>query len=210
MASAPAAEANGFEPLVLRAPRGPVEARLYRADPPQGAVIWVGGVGGGFDTPAKGLYPELAQRLATERIASLRVRFRKPTLLEEAVHDVLAGAEYLTALGADHLVLVGHSLGGAVVLRAAALAERVRAVVALAPQAYGSEPAALLGKRVAVLLVHGLADKILSPQCARTIDRMLTGPKRLVLVPDAGHVLDEAADLVRREVADWILAAVRA
>jgi pimeloyl-ACP methyl ester carboxylesterase len=198
--------AGRFAHVALRTTRGIVEARLYGPPGSHAGIIWVGGVGGDFDTPARGLYPDLAARLGAAGITSLWVRFRDLRRVEEAVHDVVVGTQYLTALGIERLILVGHSFGGAVVIRAAAIAETVVAVVALSPQAYGAEPAALLGQRVAVLLVHGLEDEVLDPGCARMIERNLSGRKRLVLLPGAGHILDEAAMEVRREVEDWILA----
>jgi thioesterase domain-containing protein len=93
------------------------------------AAIWVGGVGGDWDTPAQGLYPRLCQELTSEGIASLRVHYRYPTELVEAVLDVLAGITFLQDEGIESIALIGHSFGGAVVIQAAAQAEDVHTVV---------------------------------------------------------------------------------
>ena len=75
-----------------------VECRYYKAEvtDSKAAVIYVGGVGGGWDSPAKELYPRLSQKLAKDDgINSLRIRFRYSTDLEESILDVLAGIEFL-------------------------------------------------------------------------------------------------------------------
>lgn len=45
-----------------------VECRYYKAEftNSKAAVIYVGGVGGGWDNPSKKLYPRLSQKLAKE------------------------------------------------------------------------------------------------------------------------------------------------
>ena len=63
-----------------------VECRYYKAEvtDSKAAVIYVGGVGGGWDSPAKELYPRLSQKLAKyDGINSLRIRFRYSTDLED-------------------------------------------------------------------------------------------------------------------------------
>lgn len=208
---AQAVDERGFQPLTFDTPRGAVAARWYPGpDTPRPDVtagfVCVGGVGGGFDTPARNLYPTLCESLAPRGIAGLRVRFRHATDLAEATHDVLTGVEFLQNHGIGRVGLVGHSFGGAVVLRAAAEAAAVRAVVGLAAQSYGAEPARTLGDRCAVLLIHGTADTILPDRCSEQIARMLTGPSRLVLAQGAGHGLDEVAADVRALAADWLIA----
>jgi len=70
-----------------------VECIYYKAEVTDGkaAVIYVGGVGGGWDSPAKELYSKLSHKLAKDDgINSLRIRFRDSTDLEESILDVLA------------------------------------------------------------------------------------------------------------------------
>lgn len=194
---------DGYRPVTLSTSRGEVECRHYVGGS-SAAVLWAGGAGGGWDTPAKGLYPELASELAEDGLSSLRVRFRYPGVLAESVLDVIAGITYLADCGDDALGLVGHSFGGAVAIQAAAAVGMVRAVVTLATQSYGADPAAELGPRCALLLLHGQEDRVLSPDSSRTVYRIAQEPKQLVLFPGAGHGLDEAADVVRHLVRDWI------
>ena len=194
-----------YRSLTLSTSRGHVECRHYEAPGARRAAVWVGGVGGGFDTPASGLYPQLCGELVDAAIASLRVRFRHPTLLDEAVFDVLAGVAYLEETGVDDVALVGHSFGGAVVIRAGARSDAARTVVTLATQGYGAGPVSALSPRCSILLVHGTNDRVLPPHSSEYVHGLAHEPKRLVLYPGAGHGLDEAADEVRELVRSWIL-----
>ena len=200
---------DGYEPVRLVTSRGDVHGRYYRADGATRGAVWVGGAGGGWDTPAQGLYPRLCQEFAADGIASLRVRFRNSHSLEEATLDVLMGAAYLQSQGVDALALTGHSLGGAVVIQAAAATPAVRTVVALATQSYGAEPAGRLGPRCSLLLIHGLADKILPARCSEHVHQLAHEPKRLVLHPGGRHVLDEVEPQVYDAVREWIPAQLR-
>ncbi|MBV9468028.1 MAG: hypothetical protein JOZ57_02140, partial [Abitibacteriaceae bacterium] len=85
------AETEGYCPLRIVTNRGEVQGRHYRVEDAKCGVIFVGGAGGGWDSPACGLYPRLCKELAGKGVASLRVRFRDPHQLGEATLDVLAG-----------------------------------------------------------------------------------------------------------------------
>ncbi len=115
-------------PVRLSTARGEIEARYYESDRPGRAAIFVGGIGGDFDTPAKGLYPRLCLELMPKGISALRVAFRHPTVLDESIYDVLAGLEFLKGKGITTAGLVGHSFGGAVVIKAAVLSDLVYTV----------------------------------------------------------------------------------
>lgn len=203
-----------YHPLEMTTERGIVEARWYPVRPAGRttghmagrAALFVGGVGGGFDTPARKLYPVLARELAgDDAVAGLRVRFHRPGQLGDAVADVLDGIAFLAGQGIERIALVGHSFGGAVVIQAAATAEPVRAVVTLATQGFGAHPVAELAGRCAVLLIHGTDDAILAPSNSEYVHRLAGDPKRLVLLDGADHVLDDAAERVHTEVRDWIV-----
>lgn len=191
-----------YRTLFLKTNHGTVETRYYPAPKARAGVLWLGGAGGGFDTPAHGLYPTLCRALQEAQIASLRVQYRTPRNLEGATQDTLAGASLLHQEGIKRLAVVGHSLGGAVAIRAAARNPAIRAVVGLAPQSYGTDEANLLRDR-AVLLLHGTADRILPYQCALAIQAKAPHAE-VVLLPGAGHVLDEAADDLRARLPAWL------
>ncbi len=196
---------EGFETVVLDTTRGPVEMRYYPVDHAHRAAIFVGGVGGGFDTPVRGwLYPRLSQRLRGEGVAALRVRYRKPGELLECVLDVLAGAQFLQSEGAERIAVCGHSFGGAVVIQAAAASDLIRTCIALSTQTMGVDPAPDLAPRCSLLLGHGTADEVLPHRCSEYVHRIAGEPKRLVLKEGARHGLDEWADELPDLLDQWI------
>lgn len=200
---------EGYHPVRILTSRDYVHCRYYPVAGAQKGAIWVGGIGGGWDTPAKGLYPQLCQELLSEGIASLRVRYRYPTELEEATLDVLAGLIYLQNEGIQSIALIGHSFGGAVIIQAAAQSEAVRTVVTLATQSYGADPAPDLATRCSLLLLHGTADEVLTPLCSQHVYDLALEPKRLILYPNAGHGLDEVAQEAYQVVRDWLVEQLR-
>lgn len=200
---------NRFQAIRLATDRGDVQVRWYPAEDTQGGAIFVGGVGGGWDTPAQDMYPKLCEELSTRRIVCLRVRFRNATELNEATYDALAGVNFLAEEGVRDVALVGHSFGGAVVVRAAVAAENVKTVVTLATQSFGAEDVARLSPRCSILLLHGREDRVLPPEASVHLHAMAQEPKRLILYDKAGHRLDEVADEVRQEVGAWISAALK-
>lgn len=193
-----------FQPVTLVTSFGNVACRFYAAQTSRRGAIWVGGVGGGFDTPAHGLYPRLCEELMDEGLSSLRVRFRHPTDLAESVLDVRTGLEFLINKGIGPIALIGHSFGGAVVIQAALRTLEVRTVITLATQSFGAEPVPLLGPRCSMLLIHGMEDTVLPYRSSLYVHGMAKDPKKLVLYPAAGHMLDEVADEVDDEVRRWI------
>lgn len=199
------AREGAYAPVRIVTDRSRVLGRLYQAPSAARGAIWVGGVGGGWDSPALDLYPRLSAALVEEAVTSLRIQFREPGDLAESVLDVLAGLHVLETQGIREVALIGHSFGGAVVIQAAAAAPEVYAVVGIASQAYGADPAAELGPRCSLLLLHGTGDPVLPPVCSQEIHRIAREPKRLVLYPGAGHCLDEVADQVEAEVRAWLM-----
>jgi pimeloyl-ACP methyl ester carboxylesterase len=199
----------GYVSVRMTNRHGDIDGRYYAVAGAREAVIWVGGAGGAWDTPAQGLYPRLCDELRGERIASLRVRFRRPKELNESVVDVLAGVALLQREGIETMALVGHSFGGAVVIRAATHAPAVRTVVTLATQSYGTDPVDQLGPRCSILLIHGAADRVLPAACSEDVLRRAKEPKRMQLLAGANHGLGEAADEVDRVVREWLLEQIR-
>lgn len=185
--------------------RGNIKFRYYQVSGAKRGAIWVGGVGGDWDTPAKGLYPRICQELKGEEIASLRVRFRHPTVLEEALLDVLTGISFLESDGIETVALTGHSFGGAVVIQAAAISSVVRTVVTLATQSYGAAPASELAPGCSIQLIHGKKDHVLPPFCSEYIYSIAQDPKNLILYEGADHGLDAVAEDVYQAVYSWIV-----
>lgn len=192
-----------YQALQLVTTRGEIAVRYYPSPNPRFAALMVGGAGGGWDTPARDLYPRLAELLEPQHIGSLRVRFRDPHDLRESVHDVLAGLVYLEDQGVERVALVGHSFGGAVVIQAGVLSPTVASVVTLATQSYGTDNVDRLPPR-SLLLLHGGRDTVLPASASEAVFAHAREPKRLVIYPGAGHMLDEVADPVTDEVCGQI------
>lgn len=198
-------ERDGYRPVMVRTTRGPLALRHYASLRPFAGVVWLGGVGGGWDTPARDMYPRLCRELLAEGVSSCRVRYRDPHSTTEALLDALVAVELLHQSGCARIATVGHSMGGAVAIQTALNARAVTTVVTLSTQSYGAAEAEDLSLAQSVLLVHGVEDEILPASCSRNIHTRVPGRKRLVLVPGARHGLDEAADAVATLVRDWLL-----
>lgn len=196
---------DGYLPVTLVTGRGEVACRYYPVEGTHLGAVWVGGVGGDWDSPARELYPRLSEELKGNNVASLRVRYRYPTILEEAVHDVRAGIGFLESQGISRIALTGHSLGGAVVIQAAVAANSVKTVVTLATQSYGADAVADLCPDCSILLIHGTEDRVLSSFSTRHVYDMAHEPKRSVILPGNGHGLNESSDEVEQMVREWIV-----
>lgn len=193
-----------FEVVTIDTSRGKVECRYYAAKDSNKAVIMVGGIGGDFDTPANGLYPRLCTDLLDSGISSLRVRFRYPTDLAEAVMDVLAGIEFLKGEDIAVYGLIGHSFGGAVVVQAAYNENAVKTVITLSTQSFGISPISNLEDDVSVLFIHGDKDETLPSGSSVYAYSLAHEPKKLTIYEGAGHDLEEVSDEVYNEVKSWI------
>lgn len=198
-------ENGGYIPVTLTTSRGTVECRYYGAEGSKAGAIWVGGAGGGWDTPGQaGLYPRLCEKLLSDGISSLRVKYRYPNQLEECVMDVLAGLTILESQGIEKAAVGGHSFGGAVVIQAGAASEMVKTVVALSTQTNGVGPASTLGPRCSLLLIHGKNDRVLPHRCSEYVYSIAQEPKKLLLYDKTDHGLDEAADEIFGVVREWV------
>ncbi len=197
------------EPLEIPSPRGPVRA-LYHAPAQNGAaVVCVGGFDGGFDGPADRLFPALAEDLAPRAIGVLRVDFRDssptgPGVVSAGASDVNAAVAELRRRGVKWIALAGHSFGGAVMITVAAADPAIAAVVTLSTQTAGAQGAPLIAPRP-LLLIHGLDDIRLPPDCSRYVYAIAGEPKKLVLLEGARHSLRQSAPEVRRLVREWLI-----
>lgn len=181
---------------------------LWHGDPGEDGRVLVtcAGAFGGFLGPAGGLYFDLARTLAQAGVTTVRVDYRQPNHLPGCVLDMAVAVDLAERCGGTRYIVLGHSFGGAVAVGAgAALPDHVAAVVTLATQSAGCEPAADLGGRP-FLLVHGDADAVI-PASASARVRQVAGHGEVVVLPGAGHLLAEAADELRDRLLPWILAA---
>lgn len=86
---------DDYKTVRLYTDRGEAEYRYYKSPSTRRAVVYVGGPGGEFYTPARDLYPRLCSELQMLGISGLRVQLRPSLEFNEAVFDVLAGLNLL-------------------------------------------------------------------------------------------------------------------
>ena len=199
----PGEEAGELE-VELETNRGPLTVFLQPCEGQTGCAVFLGGAGGGTRGPADGVFVTLARELVAAGVTSVRVQYREAGEFEECVLDALAACSFLKGIGGARIVLVGHSFGGAVAVRAGELAPIATGVAALSSQRFGTESVAQLGKPL--LLVHGDRDEVLDHAASQDIFDRAQEPKRFVVLEGAGHGLTEAADDVRGLLRDFIAA----
>jgi hypothetical protein len=199
-------EPDGNLRVLIGTSRGEIRGVLHPCATSPAAAIYVGGAMGGFEGPARDLYGRLADRLRP-MMSGLRLHYRKPGELEECVLDVLAGVSFLRGMGATGgVALVGHSFGGAVVIKAGELSPQVAGVAALSPQLHGTRTVEALGKPL--LLVHGMRDGVLDHAASEDIHARALEPKRIVLYAEADHSLNQCAEDLEELLAAWLPATV--
>ncbi len=198
-----APEGEGEYRLILRTSRGDIPGQFTVCEGETGAAVMVGGASGGLDGPAGGVYARLAGALRDRRVSTLRLHYRHPGELEECVLDVLGALSFLKGIGAERAVVVGHSFGGAVAIRAGVLSPMVVGVVAMSSQLHGARDVAQLSPRP-LLLVHGMDDQVLEATASETIYQWAQEPKRIVLYAGAGHALHQCRDELEALLTAWI------
>lgn len=192
-----------YRPVRLYVENGSIVGRYFEARGAKAAVLWLGGVGGGFDSPAHDLYDRLAVELLRKQVNSLRIRYRQSNDLATAVEDALVALEFLEQRGIKEAVSVGWAFGGAVSIQAGAASLLITGVVALASQSAGTSGANRISPRP-LLLIHGADDAVLPPECSRLIFDRALEPKELVILPGVGHCLEEAEVELRDRLVRFI------
>jgi fermentation-respiration switch protein FrsA (DUF1100 family) len=195
--------ADGSYRVVLRTSRGEIAGILHPCEGGTGAAVFVGGARGGVDGPADGIYARLAPELVARGITSLRIDYRDPDSFFECVLDALGGLSFLKGIGAERIVVVGHSMGGAVAIKAGELATHAAGVVAMSSQLYGTNSVGRLAPRP-LLLVHGLDDQVLEATASQIIYDRASEPKELVLYEGAGHGLQQCGEALFALLSGWI------
>lgn len=167
------------------------------------AVVMVGGAMGGTLGPGEALYHVLGEALAAKGIPSLRLSYRKPNDMDSCCVDTAAAVQLMVGSGADTVVLMGHSFGGAVAIRVGVgLSEMVSGVVTFATQSAGCEIAGgLQGKPL--LMFHGDRDSIL-PLEASEVVRAIAGTGDLHVMPGDDHLLAKSHDIMFATVMSWL------
>ena len=178
------------------------------------AAILLSGAGGGVVGPSS-IYLSIATKLAslTPGIPVLRLDYRQPARTAPCVHDVQAAMNHLEREHAvSRFVLVGWSFGGAPVFTVAGGDARVVGCATVASQTAGTEGVARVAPRP-VLLLHGTADRTLSPECSRRLYGAYgTGGERVIrLFEGDDHALTRNSGVVEELLCRFVvrLAGVR-
>lgn len=204
LASQEVAVTDRLRHLELYTMRGLLTVLWHGTGDEDAAVVALGGAMGGLLGPAEGLYHQLGEELLDRHgIATLRVSYRKPNDLDACVHDAAAAVQLAVGNGADKVVTLGHSFGGAVAIRTGVLlAEMVAGVCTFATQSAGCEIAGGLSGRP-FLLFHGDRDEIL-PVDASFIVREIAGWGEVVVLPGDGHLLAKSGAAMAERLRTWI------
>jgi pimeloyl-ACP methyl ester carboxylesterase len=104
--------------------------------------------------------------------------------------------------GAERVVVMGHSFGGAVAVRVGVVMDEVAGVVTFATQSAGCEVAAGLRGRP-LLLFHGDRDELLPVQSSEVV-RAMAGRGEVVVLPGDGHLLSASGDLLLERLDAWL------
>ncbi|MGD9705075.1 MAG: alpha/beta hydrolase [Acidimicrobiia bacterium] len=186
---------RGLLMLLWHQPIDPMPARPV-------AVVACGGAMGGLLGPADGLYHRLGTALAALGVPMVRVSYRRPNDLDSCCIDLAAAVQLVVGAGADRVVTMGHSFGGAVAVRVAVgLDELVAGVVTFATQSAGCEVAGGLRGRP-LLLFHGDRDEILPMQASEVV-RAIAGHGDLVVLPGDGHLMANSGDVLWERLGEW-------
>ncbi len=151
----------------------------------------------------------IARTLTAHGLAVLRIDFAETedaTAATPPDEDLLAAAEWLAAHHGPAELLIGHSLGGAAVLRTAPRIPTSRALVTIGTRADGLDPDALGRLRRALMVMHSPVDNTVGIDNARQIYVAARHPKSFVTLDDADHLLTEPRDAAHagRMIAAWV------
>lgn len=182
---------------------GYIRCELYKGATDKG-VIYMHGVGGGTHGPSN-IYHPLAEDLLKSGISSLLINCRYDSELDECISDVLACIDWMDKeQKIDKIGLIGWSFGGSVVISAAAADKRVKTVVTVASQSYGTMDVDEIAPR-SILIIHGTGDKTLTYQCSVDIAKRAKEPKKLVLFEGADHGISQDKKELYSLVRTWFL-----
>lgn len=167
------------------------------------AVVACGGAMGGVLGPGHGLYHRLGERWAARGVEFVRVGYREPNNLDLCAHDLACGVEIARDAGAERIVVMGHSFGGAVAVRTAVIMPvSVAGVVTFATQSAGCEVAGALAGRP-LLLFHGDRDELLPPEASQVV-AAIAGHGEVVMLPGDGHLLAKSDDVILERLDEWL------
>ena len=157
-----------------------------------------------FDcAPESGATGRIAGALTAKGFGVLRVdvpglwgtdHMEDPATFQEEVEDLVAAARWLESEHAAPAILVGHSLAGAAMLRAAHDVPGAKAVATIGAPDLGEHLGDVGHLRRALLVMHAPMDDTVAVDQARRIYQAARHPKSFLSLDDADHLLSRAAD----------------
>lgn len=206
LARSSAALASGLEHIEIYTPQGLLSVFVHAAQDgraPKAAIVTCGGAMGGVLGPGHALFHQLGTMWPDRGVSVYRVGYRIPNDLDRCAHDVACAVELAVEAGAERVVVMGHSFGGAVAVRVAVvMTSDVHGVVTFATQSAGCEVAGALAGRP-LLLFHGDVDELLPMQSSEMV-RMIAGSGELVVLPGDGHLLGRSDDIMLEKLDEWL------
>lgn len=167
------------------------------------AVVMGGGAMGGVLGPGDSLFHVLGEQLCARGIPSLRVSWRKPNDMDACCVDMAAAVQLAVGGGAERVVTMGHSFGGAIAIRTAVgLPDMVAGVATFATQSAGCEVAGGLQGRP-LLMFHGDSDSILPVEASEVV-RAIAGTGDLRIMPGDDHLLARSHDAMLEGTLEWL------
>jgi pimeloyl-ACP methyl ester carboxylesterase len=198
--------APGIEHVEIYTPHGLLTVFVHSGSdraPRKAAIVACGGAMGGVLGPGHGLFHQLGTMWSQRGVSVYRVGYRVPNDLDRCAHDVACAVEMAVDAGADRVVVMGHSFGGAVAVRVAVvMTTEVHGVVTFATQSAGCEVAGALAGRP-LLLFHGDRDELLPMQASEMV-KMIAGSGELVVLPGDGHLLGRSDDIMLEKLDEWL------
>ena len=141
LARSSAALAPGLDHIEIYTPQGLLSVFVHAAQDghvPKAAIVACGGAMGGVLGPGHALFHQLGTTWPDRGVSVYRVGYRIPNDLDRCAHDVACAVEMAVEAGAERVVVMGHSFGGAVAVRVAVvMTSEVHGVVTFATQSAG-------------------------------------------------------------------------
>ncbi|MCH7789905.1 MAG: alpha/beta hydrolase [Acidobacteria bacterium] len=175
--------------------QGLLSVLWFGAQDARDVVICCSGAMGGLIGPARGVWHDLGVTGQQLGRGLAIVDYRQPEDDNLCLIDALATADRALRQGAERLLFVGHSFGGAVAVQCGiATADACVGVLGLATQSAGCENAMALAP-TPLLLLHGSNDQIL-PSVSSLAVRDLAGYGDVEIIEGASHGLSECVDVI--------------
>ena len=168
------------------------------------ALVLCGGAMGGLLGPAGGLYQRLGDVWAERGVPVLRASYRRANDLDTCCLDVAATVQLAVGTGAERVVVMGHSFGGAVAVRVGVgLDPLVAGVVTFATQSAGCEIGGRPARQAAAAVPRRPGRDPPGRRRARWC-AMIAGTGELDRLPGDGHLLAKSDDVLWEHLEEWL------